>query len=237
MKRIIRSLLLILVFNILLYADMLDFYSISYDNAKYSASSVLKEKGKPDNYYGPAKAFDNDSGTAWCEGKSDDGIGESVSITVSPVKIYGVGILNGYGKYKHLYMQNNRVKDFRLTFYPPSGKEKVVTGTFGKDLCGMYLEKGDLKSYCEWKVEEKEYTSYEKCVAAKKNDCFMDDYEGGGQKIMLKTPMTVKQIKLEILSVYKGEKFSDTCISAFTLVSYNTGDYPPYEKNNKYPKY
>jgi len=223
----------------LLYADMLDFIKIKLENAKYSASSTLKEKGKPDNYYGPDKAFDNDSGTSWCEGKSDDGIGESITITTSPVEIVGVTVLNGYGKYKHLYMQNNRIKDFRMTFYPPSGKEKIVTGTFGKDLCGKSLAGGKMtmKEFCEEAAGNKEYPSYDKCITAKNDECLLDDYEGGGQKILLKTPMTVRQIKLEILSVYKGEKFTDTCIGGFMLLYYNEGDFGPYNKNNVYPKY
>jgi len=237
MKRIIKSLLLILFFNILLYVDSLDFSKITLENAKYSASSILKEKGKPDDYYGPDKAFDEDSATAWCEGKSDDGIGESVTITTDPVKIYGVTILNGYGKYRHLYLQNNRIKDFRLIFYPSSGKEKVVTGTFGKDLCGRALAGGKLtiEQFCEENADE--YKGYDKCIIAKKDECIIHDYDGGGQKVLLKTPMTVNKIKLEILSVYKGQKFSDTCIAGFILLDYSDGVYGSYNKKNDYPKY
>jgi hypothetical protein len=216
---------------------MVDFYKIIPDNAKYSASSVLKEKGKPADYYGPDKAFDDDSGTAWCEGKSDDGIGESVTISTEPVKIYGVTVLNGYGKYKDLYMQNNGVKDFRLTFYPPSGKEKFVTGTFGKDLCGQALAGGKLtiEQFCEESADE--YKGYDKCIAAKNDECIIHDYDGGGQKVLLKTPMTVNKIKLEILSVYKGQKFSDTCIAGFILLNYSEGDFGSYDNNKNYPKY
>jgi len=237
MKRIIRALLLIVVFNVLLYADMLDFSKITLENPKYSASSVLKEKGKPDDYYGADKAFDEDSGTAWCEGKNGDGIGESITLTTEPVKIYGVTILNGYGKFKHLYMQNNRVKDFKLIFYPPSGKEKVVTGTFGNDLCGKSLAGGKLtmEQFCQENAEE--HKGYDKCMVFKKNECIMHDYDGGGQKILLKTPMTVNKIKLEILSIYKGEKFTDTCIGGFILLDYNEGDFGPYDKNKDNKKY
>lgn len=36
--------------------------------------------------------------------------------------------------------------------------------------------------------------------------------------IMFKKPMIIKKIKLEIVSVYKGAKYNDTCISEIRFV-------------------
>jgi len=208
------------------------------DGSKYSSSSKLTEKNKPADYYGPDKAFDNDPGTAWCEGKKDDGIGEYIVVEKDVEDMVGINILNGYGKYRHLYNSNNRIKGFRLTVYPMQGKEKVITGEFNDNLCGVYLDGGKIESidqYCELKNEEnqndkqKYNAGYKACVKEKKNECIMDEY-AGGQKILFKKAMNVKKVKLEILSVYKGEKYNDTCISEFKLMTYNM-DFGEYEKS------
>ena len=237
MKKIGIVLLLMALSGIMLHADMVDFSEITLTNPGYGASSVLKEKNKPDDYYGPGKAFDGDSATSWCEGRNGDGIGEYITLTMDPVKIYGLAVLNGFGKVRHLYYQNNRVKDFRLTLYPVSGKEKVITGTFGKDLCGRELAGGKLtiEEFCSDYSEE--YQSYDKCLALKKDECIMNDYDRGGQRILLKKPMTVKKIRLDILSVYKGKKYSDTCIAGIMVLDYNLGDFGTYDQNNKEKKY
>lgn len=236
MKSMFKILISVFLFSsaaILLYADSVDFLHVITENSKYSSSSNLIEKDKPENYYGAGKAFDGDSGTSWCEGKKDAGEGEYIILETEPVEIYGVTVLNGFGKFRHLYFQNNRVKDFRLTLYPVKGKEKIITAAFGVDLCGKSLAGGKLtiESFCEEEVENyrTDRKAFNKCVVDKKDECILDEYNGGGQNILLKTPMTVKKVKLEILSVYRGEKFNDTCISEFKLLNYNR-DSGPYEK-------
>ncbi|HOP65041.1 MAG TPA: discoidin domain-containing protein [Spirochaetota bacterium] len=233
MKKIFAFLFMVL-FITMLYADSVDFMHILLEETKCSASSSLAEKNKPSDYYGAEKAFDKNSETAWCEGKKDSGVGEYIILETKPVKIHGVAILNGFGKFRHLYYQNNRVKKFRLTLYPESGQNKIITAEFGKDLCGRSLAGGKLtiNEFCEDNVPdyEKDKAAYNKCIKEKTNECIFDEYDGGGQKILLKKPMVVKKLKLEILSTYSGTKYNDTCIAEFGLLEFNidAGEYNTY---------
>lgn len=240
MKKILLSFVLISFFTILLYADSAEFLRIVVGESAFTASSTLIEKDKPEDYYGADKAFDEDSGTSWCEGKKGDGIGESVTVQFKKIpwaesedaaEIVGIRVLNGFGKQKHLYLNNNRVKDFRLTFYQKNGTDKVITSTFGSDLCGKDLgNMSTIDEYCKDTVSDysTNIKEFNECIAKKKQECIMDE-KNGGQNILLKKPLLVTKVKLEILSVYKGEKFSDTCISGIDLLQYNT-DFGTYEK-------
>ncbi len=237
MKKILLAVPIVLFLALLVYADSAEFLFASLSNGKYSSSSNLTEKNKPADYYGPDKAFDEDPATSWCEGKKDDGIGEYLAIEKDAEEIVGINILNGFGKYRHLYKSNNRVKGFRLTVYPDKGKEKVITGEFKDNLCGTELEGGKMGSIDEFcrdqasKFEgqkEKFNEAYFACLKEKKNECIID-HQTGGQKILFKKPMNVKKVKLQILSVYKGEKYSDTCVSELKLIRYNI-DFGTYDK-------
>lgn len=204
-----------------LYADTVDIFShVRLSIPEYISSSKLTEKDKPADYYGPEKAFDRNPDTAWCEGRDGDGIGEYIMLETKPVKIYGVAVLNGFGKFKHLYMQNNRVKDFRLTLYPESGREKIIEDSFDRDLCGQEIGNNTVEEFCSFRTENSK--DYNQCIADKNNECLISDeiYSFGGQKIVLNKPLTVNKIRLEILSIYRGEKFNDTCISEIRLLNF-----------------
>lgn len=243
MKPIITFAAGIIIFclvSVNLFSDSVDFLHVILKESKAGASSTLVEKDKPKEYYGADKAFDGSSGTAWCEGKSDDGIGEFIYSEFEPVEIYGVAVLNGIGPYKHLYFKNNRVKDFKLTLFSPDGKTKTVTAQFKDNTCGQALAGGKLtdEEFCREQVTDHatNKNKYTKCMADKKNECIIDDYDGGGERIMLENPVTVNKIKLEILSVYKGSKYSDTCISEFRLVRLveSSGEWYKNSQGKKY---
>lgn len=72
-----------------------DYAFILVDKPVASASSVLEEPGKDKNQYSPVKAFDNKKETSWCEGKSDDGIGESIEVKFKPTILDGIRVGNG----------------------------------------------------------------------------------------------------------------------------------------------
>ncbi|HOP65082.1 MAG TPA: hypothetical protein PK358_11780 [Spirochaetota bacterium] len=237
MKKILLSLLTIALVTVLVHADSLIYTHIILKKATSGSTSVLTEKNKPSDYYGPAKAFDGDIGTAWCEGKKDEGKGEFIWVETDPVKTEGVIVLNGFGKSRRLYFQNNRVKDYRLTIYPVKGKEKVITGRLEDDLCGPGKAKFDPADSCYGELGESagDKKLWDKCIAKEKDLCIMDDYDGGGQSIMLdeefETPMIIKKVKLEILSVYRGKKYNDTCIAEIRLLKNVYRERDEEEKN------
>lgn len=200
---------------------------------KEGRSSALVEKGKPADFYEINKLYDdnpetmeNDCSTAWVEGVAGDGIGEWVIIPVPPrsdelseklscsddvgtisVDLY---FYNGYQKSKDLYMKNNRVRDAKITIYAAAvtyGQNNarllwnpdavhVETVTFNDDLeTAPFYINTDSKEFI-FTLPEK----YQK------------------QKCEL-------YLKLEILSVYKGEKYSDTCISNMWAGALETADF------------
>lgn len=76
---------------------------------KVKASSSLSPQGK---YNFNAKNInDNDPLTAWIEGKSDYGIGESFSVKGNGYRVY---IFNGYQYSYSAWKNNSRVKKFRV---------------------------------------------------------------------------------------------------------------------------
>lgn len=225
MKSIITftlGILILFLLSINLFSDSVDFLHVILSKSKAGASSTLVEKDKPQGYYGADKAFDGLPETSWCEGRSDDGIGEYIQSEFEPVEIYGIIMLNGIGPYKHLYIKNNRVKDFKLTLFTPDGKSRIITAKCRDNTCGQALAGGKLtpEDFCQEQVTDyaTNKNKYEKCLADKKNECIIHEYDGGGQRFMLKQPMTVNKLKLEILSVYKGSKYTDTCISEIRLI-------------------
>lgn len=80
------------------------------------ASSTKKSQGS--NRYGAAQMGDLDSKTAWVEGHSNYGLGESVSFTWREKNHFhtcaALSLMNGYQKSKGLMESNSRVKDIDL---------------------------------------------------------------------------------------------------------------------------
>jgi len=242
-KALFPAFIICSLFSILCFADSVDFIHVRLKKSKCSASSSLIEKGKPADYYGPEKAFDGPDATAWCEGKDDAGINEYITSKFQPTKIFGIVILNGFGKYKNLYLSNNRVKDFTITLYQKNGSKKIITSSFRKNVCGKNLDGGKttIEGYCMYEVLDykKNKKAYNKCIKKKQNECIIDEYEGGGQTFFLKKPVIITKLKLEILSVYKGTKYNDTCIAEIRLLKLSgnlseEGYYHLYKDTKKY---
>ncbi len=148
-----------------------------------------KSKGKAyDEYtckYSAFSAFDRDTKTAWSEGAKHDGIGEILIVNINPSK--QVSIFAGFGRSKSLFKKNNRPKKVRV-----------------------YLLEGELTG--EYDARGEEYGKI-KVVAA--HEIILKDLFGF-QKLSIpqgKTSDGISLIAIEILSVYKGTKYSDTLIS------------------------
>jgi hypothetical protein len=79
--------------------------------SKARVSSTLSSQGN--NYYGSSNLYDWDPQTAWVEGKSDYGIGEFFEIDL-PYGGSNIGIFNGYQKSYESWLNNSRVKKFKV---------------------------------------------------------------------------------------------------------------------------
>ncbi len=185
-----------------------DYFFVLSEKLKASASSVLVEPGKSKTYYSAEKAMDKRTDTFWCEGKPEDGVGESITLSWKPALIDGILVGHGVLLNRKFYDLNNRIKEYEATFSYSNGRTKTVKGSFGgfscQNKCDSLRLSGDELIQCE---EEN------------KNVCTFE-YNGegyvGGELISgaygCSTGVTIK-----ILSVFPGKKFKDTCISEIVL--------------------
>jgi len=169
------------------------------------ATSFLKEKGKAGDFYAPWKANDHDKKTAWVEGVKGDGTGEKIYIGVTstfkeefkPLKI-NFKIINGFAQNDKFYSLNNRVKKARITIY--EGQFTV--------LIAHQERNGDLKKHISTIIELKDSSEPRK-------------FSLNISKMLLNSDDSFKRsmfiAELEILEVYKGTKYHDTCISEFNV--------------------
>ena len=95
------------------------------------ASSELKEKGMPKDFYSAKKAFDDKIETAWVEGVEGDGIGEYILFGFNFISTaryedfedknkyleIEITIINGVAKNKKIWEMNNRIKKAELEVY------------------------------------------------------------------------------------------------------------------------
>lgn len=175
------------------------------------STSFLKEKAKPVDYYAPWKANDNNVRTAWVEGKKGDGIGEKIYLNIigrpadefKAMKI-NFFIINGYAENEKLFLLNNRIKKAKLTIY--EAKFDICGGNYSKRYSNLMLNSSNiimLKDTMEGQlipVEIKEIKS----IKNNNNNSSYSPY--------------LFIAELEILEIYKGSKFDDSCISEFRVM-------------------
>lgn len=188
---------------------------------KEGRSSALVENGKPADFYEINKIDDvnmdigeYDTGTAWVEGVTGDGIGEWVIIPIRAAtddfetKIANgetcgkldidFFLCNGYQQSLDLYYKNNRVKDARISIY-------AAAYSAGQD-----------DAYLLWNpdcIYGRTITLNDDVV---RNPICLNIHT---ENFSVTLPEKYRKehcelyLKLEIRSVYKGSKYSDTCIS------------------------
>lgn len=198
-----------LVPRLLLSDTAPDNYFILSEKIKASASSVLVEPGKSKTRYSAEKAMDGTKDTFWCEGKEDDGIGETITLSWKPTLIEGFLVAHGVLLNRSYYELNNRIKDYEATVMFSTGRSKVIKGSFSDRSC---------QNVCEsMRLDEKEL---KQCEQKRKNECIFEKvgegYMVGGEGIDGAYGCSTG-IKIKILSVYPGKKFKDTCISEILL--------------------
>lgn len=180
MKRKIVFLIVSFVAAFGMFAQDDEFGIYSTIPNKITASSVLYEKGKSEDFYAEKNLCDS-SWKSWVEGEDGDGINSEIVFHYdSPQNAELFMIRNGYGELRYYY-QNNRVKELQV-----SVGQKSITYTLQDTYMPQYI-KLDFQNFVE--------------------------------------------IKFKILSVYKGTKYSDTCISELRLL----GDARGYNGLRYYP--
>ena len=158
-----------------------------------SATSELKE-GKV--LYAASNLMDNDCRTAWVESKSDFGQKERIKIPCSGW-ITQLLIVNGFRKSEKTYYENNRVK--RIALYLDGVKLGEMTFP-DRPYCHVnmsnILDEGELLNL--------------------NGDFFKEN--NGKSMSNAGAFWPEENIEIEILEVYSGTKYNDTCISDIYLI-------------------
>jgi len=156
--------------------------------SQYGSTSQLQRESNFEKYK-PANAFDSDITTAWVEGKDGDGSGE---ILAAFTLIYSskIGILPGYGTLKHFKL-NNRIKSAKLSVFEIAGRD-------ANQCLGMFYTRG--------KLLETKMLTFEDTMTIQYFSLSQDE-----------RPETGYLYTIEIISVYKGSKYNDTCIAEVVL--------------------
>lgn len=177
----------------------------------YKATSELKVPVQGFGKYGVHNLFDNDVRTAWAEGVDGSGIKESISF-VFKKKLKKIEVVNGYAKSSETFIKNNRIRKIRVSIYevemPKAGKvtEQFIPVKFKTMIIMFSKILKDTKEPQGIKLPKK----WNEYLISK------DTYG----------------IKFEILSVYKGTHFDDTCLSELKF-SYKTDNIKKVQITNK----
>jgi hypothetical protein len=146
--------------------------------------------------YSPGQIGDNDPTTAWVEGVEGYGIGEAIIIPCLDLK-RPVEIWAGYGKSKNLHQYNSRPSKIRLTIIQSKPGNPTQYGTWYDDLFiieDKLVELQDVNGYQVIELPKYQIEEYFDVDRDVKNE----------YKYFL---------GIEIIDVYKGTKWDDTCIS------------------------
>ena len=113
-------------------------YYCAVERVSLTASSTLAPQGT--NRYDAARAHDSDLRTAWVEGEKGGGLGKSLTLIVTGSKPTHLTIYNGYQKSPKHYLNNGRVKQFRLLL---NGEPKALL-TLSDSRAAQEFEIGNL---------------------------------------------------------------------------------------------
>lgn len=163
---------------------------------RVEASSELQEAGQD---HSAATLRDHNLATAWSEGVSGTGAGESITLYAdSPQKVHGIRIAPGFYKDRDLLQKNGRPTRLRFTFSDGTELEADLT----ESLYNSYQYQGAVGSRGENALGvSADWSSGKDWL----------DFVSFGQEI------ETEWIKITIVSAQAGSKYEDTCISELVV--------------------
>ncbi|HEY4788283.1 MAG TPA: hypothetical protein VIH57_19655 [Bacteroidales bacterium] len=156
----------------------------------FTEDSVLKPSGNIN--YEVLNLIDGKKGTAWVEGYKGSGIGSKIEFynpSGSAHIIKSMDIVNGCAKSDKIFNDNNRVSCIKLT----------INYNVSKAFIGGYYE-GLKEDFNDKVVTKVEYIFNLKDTPL-------------SQRIIFNFPIPTTSLTIEILDVFKGDKYDDTGIS------------------------
>ncbi len=172
--------------------------------------------------YGGFNLFDRNPSTAWVEGVDGDGIGETFTIGIGEELKENIYVLNGYQKSKELFSQNNRIKALRLSLYVGFMIPGDVTEIYAYVYAVPFGEPKEIHLEDNFGLQTLplpfDIDGAEE-LKEKQMAVFREDFKTRIEEIRnvagsdeMKTEVQYF-LKCEILEVYQGSKYDDTCIS------------------------
>jgi len=191
--------------------DLLCYWGRLFNRSSELEMAFSGEFGK----YDIGHIIDKDIKTAWVEGVKGDGIGEYILIA-TPEETRTVNIFSGYGQNISLFNKNNRPQKLRLSYF--LGVEDAFADQYYshykavkyEDEYVITLQDSIALQHFDFPFRDKNKLS------AFKKRC-LEDFKNAGYRKDMHAPPEPPQVKwilkIEILTVYKGSKWDDTCIS------------------------
>ncbi|NOY23422.1 MAG: hypothetical protein GXO70_07920 [Acidobacteria bacterium] len=185
----------------------------------YSVSSELGAPKDPTKFgkYGAQNLFDRNPATCWAEGEADSGIGQKIQVAVRgiPDKIK---LINGYGKSPALFAKNNRIREIQLSCYAAFFIEGHAT-ELATELNALKFPVEKTVTIADQTVEQKINFPFDRAKIAAflkqaRAAFFQNRSELAPKKVQL-----FLLISLKIRSVYRGNKWNDTCLSELSFSS------------------
>lgn len=160
-------------------------------DVRAKASSTLKEK------YAAGNVIGSELSKAWCEGRDGPGVGETLRIDFGrPLHLDGVAVYGGFFKSADLLAANGRVKALRLT--SDDGTDELVK---------LADPAEPLKTDPSTQLPIDDWWTH--LLAA----------EPPWHRTAHETDSPATWVQLEILEVYPGSKYTDTCISRVDVMT------------------
>lgn len=192
--------------------DLLAYWGRLFNrSSELDMASSHMEFGK----YDIGHIIDKNIKTAWVEGVKGDGIGEYILIA-TPEETRTINIFSGYGQNISLFNKNNRPSQIRLSYF--LGIEDAYEGQYYSYFKAVKFEDEyilNLNDTIALQHFDFPFRDLER-LSAFKIKC-LEDFKNAGYREDMYAPPEPPRVKwilkIEILDVYKGSKWDDTCIS------------------------
>ena len=162
----------------------------------YAVINATSELTEGRTVYYASNLHDRNCDTAWVEGKSDFGKGERITINTGRKWVTQILLVNGFRKSEKTFYENNRIK--RIALYVDDvkmGEMEFPDRKYCRVDMTNILDEGELLNL---------------------GDFFSGDYSKTMQGRGFRPD---SKIEIEILDVYKGTKYNDTCVSDIYMIA------------------
>ncbi|HUS86786.1 MAG TPA: hypothetical protein VMW76_06070 [Bacteroidales bacterium] len=208
----------------------LRFYNSDYGPRLYCVMSELDPVDPFEGLsrYGGQNMFDNNPATAWVEGEKGYGKGISLYVSAGEEIIESMSVRNGYQKSNDLFTKNSRVKNIRISIMAGFFIEGQVTEfesvyharQIGESKMIILADVNDEQNIkLPWK-----YSEIEEAKEIALED-FRNDFRVYLERAREMCPTCPPGpdfkfiLKLEIVDVYPGSAWDDTCISELIAIT------------------